>query len=70
LIHQYEPTPQVAPPSSERNRSTPPTQTRFGSAGSTAIVLQYQPMVTYWFVAPGPRQIFCAAGMGFVRSRV
>ena len=37
------------PPSSERNRSTPAAQTRFSSAGSTAITLQYQPIVVQPF---------------------
>jgi hypothetical protein len=44
--HQCEAIPQLMPPSSERNRSMPPTKTMFGLAGSTlkgAMALSYQP---------------------------
>src|SRR5688572_3278028 len=37
--------PQLRPPSSDRNQSTPAAHTRFGSRGSTASTLLYQPMV-------------------------
>src|SRR5881394_2676414 len=43
--HQYEATPQVRPPSSERKRSTPAAQTRLGSFGSTLMTLQCHPML-------------------------
>src|SRR5436190_22122433 len=43
VAHQYDATPKLLPPSSERNRSTPPVHTISGSTGSTAITLSYQP---------------------------
>ena len=41
--HQKLAVPQFVPPSSDRHRSMPPTHTRFGSRGSTTMVLSYQP---------------------------
>src|SRR5262249_35350333 len=42
---QYDATPHVAPPSSERKRSTPAAHTRLASCGSTAMTLQCHPML-------------------------
>src|SRR5437588_3046504 len=43
--YQYDATPHVLPPSSERNRSTPAAQTRLASFGSTAMTLLCHPML-------------------------
>src|SRR5712691_1524929 len=64
--HQYEATPRVRPPSSERKRSTPAAQTRSESSGSTAITLQCQPIGTN-DVDAFDVQRFCTAAMKFVR---
>src|SRR3954467_12144283 len=45
-VHQNDATRNEWPPSSERKRSTPAAQTRFSSRGSTAIVLEYDPMLS------------------------
>src|SRR6476469_4642865 len=64
-LHQYDATPHERPPSSERKRSTPAANTRSGSTGSTAIVLQYQPIVSSLF-APLVHSC-CVAVIGFER---
>src|SRR5258706_3565939 len=47
---QYDATPHVLPPSSERKRSTPAAHTRFASFGSTAMTLQCHPMLLRFVV--------------------
>src|SRR3989338_2283186 len=55
--HQWEAIPQLAPASSERKRSIPPTQTRLASAGSTAMTLSYQPWLKNWFGPQKPQSL-------------
>ena len=64
LNHQYPAAPQLTPPSSERKVSMPPAQTRFGSAGSTAITLSYQP----WLKNEAPETHSENANSGFDSS--
>src|SRR2546426_10220385 len=65
-VHQKEASPQLAPPSSERKRSMPPAHTRFGSTGSTATTLSYQPWLKN---VENPKQP-ATAYTGFVSSSV
>src|SRR3954469_24706230 len=68
VVHQNDATRNECPPSSERKRSTPAAQTRFSSVGSTAIALEYHPMLVS--VAPKPLQLAIASVTGFVSSSV
>src|SRR5436853_5395543 len=67
--HQYEARPHVWPLSSERNRSMPPDHRVFGLAGSTAIILSYQPCVKNKSLLPKPHST-STASTGFVSSSV
>src|SRR6185436_18676649 len=65
--HQYDARPQLAPPSSDLKRSTPPAQTRFESSGSTAMTLSYHP----WFTKNVPElQLDWTATTGFDNNTV
>src|SRR4051794_11785841 len=68
VVHQNDAGRNEWPPSSERKRSTPATHTRFSSRGSTAIALEYHPMLVS--VAPKPLQLAIASVIGFVSSSV
>src|SRR5256885_16901210 len=68
VVHQNDAGRNEWPPSSERKRSTPAAQTRFSSRGSTAIVLEYHPMLSS--VPPNPPQLALASVIAFVSSSV
>src|ERR1051325_8729863 len=67
--HQYDATPQLTPPLSERQTSMLPAQTLFSSVGSTTRTLSYQPWCRKLLVGPKPHSTSTAL-TGFERSRV